>query len=196
MISAPNIQSPQIQLLLKAGVIVLPNFLILSLVLSRFLPGESFLSAITKGVLTNTRTKNINHSVHFSSVQSLSHVRLCKPMDCSKPGLPAHWQLPEFTQTHVHWVSDAFQPSQPLLSPSPLAFNPSQHQGLFQGVRWPKDWSFSVGPSKDETTESDVRDSSPAACSGAPSPVPAACPHLPPPQGWVCTALVTSLFPS
>ena len=122
------------RLLLKAGVIVLPNFLILSLVLSRFLPGESFLSAITKGVLTNTHTKNINHSVHFSSVQSLSHVRLCKPMDCSKPGLPAHWQLPEFTQTHVHWVSDAFQPSKPLLSPSPLAFNPSQHQGLFQWV--------------------------------------------------------------
>ena len=90
MISAPNIQSPQIQLLLKAGVIVLPNFLILSLVLLRFLPGESFLSATTKGVLTNTRTKNINHSVHFSSVQSLSHVRLCEPMDCSKPGLPVH----------------------------------------------------------------------------------------------------------
>ena len=133
MISAPNIQSPQIQLLLKAGVIVLPNFLPLSLVLLCFLPGESFLSAITKGVLTDTCIKNINQLVHFSSVQLLSCVRLCEPMDCSKPGLPVHCQLPEFTQIHVHWVSDAIQPSQPLLSPSP-AFNPSQHQGLFQWV--------------------------------------------------------------
>ena len=54
-------------------------------------------------------------------------------MECSMPGLPVHHQLPEFTQTHVHWVSDAIQPSHPLLSPSPLAFNLSQHQaGSFQ----------------------------------------------------------------
>ena len=59
---------------------------------------------------------------------------LCDPMDCSTPGLPVHHQLPEFTQTHVHWVSDAIQPSHPLLSPSPPAFNLSQHQGLFQWV--------------------------------------------------------------
>ena len=50
------------------------------------------------------------------------------------PGLPVHHQLPEFTQTHVHWVSDAIQPSHPLSSPSPPAFNLSQHQGLFQWV--------------------------------------------------------------
>ena len=50
-------------------------------------------------------------------------------------GLPVHHQLPEFTQTHVHWVSDAIQPSHPLLSPSPPAFNLSQHQGLFKWVR-------------------------------------------------------------
>ena len=55
-------------------------------------------------------------------------------MDCRTPGLPVHHQLPEFTQTHVHWVSDAIQPSHPLLSPSPPAFNLSQHQGLFQWV--------------------------------------------------------------
>ena len=55
-------------------------------------------------------------------------------MDCNMPGLPVHYQLLEFTQTHVHWVSDAIQPSHPLLSPSPLAFNFSQHQGLFQSV--------------------------------------------------------------
>ena len=55
-------------------------------------------------------------------------------MDCSMPGLPVHQQLPEFTQIHVHWVGDAIQPSHPLLSPSPPAPNPSQHQGLFQWV--------------------------------------------------------------
>ena len=55
-------------------------------------------------------------------------------MDCRKPGLPVHHQLPEFTQTHVHRVSDAIQPSHPLSSPSPPAPNPSQHQHLFQLV--------------------------------------------------------------
>ena len=59
---------------------------------------------------------------------------LCDPMDHSTPGLPVHHQLPEFTQTHVHWVSDAIQPSHPLSSPSPPAFNLSQHQGLFKWV--------------------------------------------------------------
>ena len=55
-------------------------------------------------------------------------------MDCNTPGLPVHHQLPEFTQTHVHWVGDAIQPSHPLLSPSPPAFNLSEHQGLFKWV--------------------------------------------------------------
>ena len=59
---------------------------------------------------------------------------LCDPMDCSMPGLLVHHQLPEFTQTHVHWVGDAIQPSHPLLLPSPLSFNLSQHQGLFKWV--------------------------------------------------------------
>ena len=70
----------------------------------------------------------------FSSVQLLSHVWLCNPMDCSMPGLPVHQQLLEFTQTHVHWVSDAIQPSHPLSSPSPPTFNHSQNQGLFKWV--------------------------------------------------------------
>ena len=68
------------------------------------------------------------------SVQSLSHVWLCDPMDCSMPGLPVRHQLPEFTQTHVHWVNDVIQPSHALSSPSLPAFNPSQHQGLFKWV--------------------------------------------------------------
>ena len=69
------------------------------------------------------------------------------------PGLPVHHQLPEFTKTHVHRVSDAIQPSHPRSSPSPPALNPSQHQGLFQWVsmRWPKYWSFSfsISPSNE-----------------------------------------------
>ena len=59
---------------------------------------------------------------------------LCDPMDCSMPGLPVHHQHPESTQTHAHWVSDATQRSHPLSSPSPSAFNLSQHQDLFQWV--------------------------------------------------------------
>ena len=72
-------------------------------------------------------------TVQFSSV-AWSCPTLCYPMDCSTPGLPVHHQLPELTQTHVHWVSDAIQPSHPLSSPSPRAFNLSQHQGLFKWV--------------------------------------------------------------
>ena len=72
-------------------------------------------------------------SHQFSSVTQLCST-LCSPMDCSTPGLPVHHQLPEFTQTQVHWVSDAIQPSHPLLSPSPPAFNLSQHQGLFKCI--------------------------------------------------------------
>ena len=69
--------------------------------------------------------------IQFSSVAQ-SCPTLCHPMDCSTPGLPAHHQLPELAQTHVHRVGDAIQSSYPLLSPSPPAFNLSQHQGLFQ----------------------------------------------------------------
>ena len=77
---------------------------------------------------------HLDPQTHFclSSVQSLSHVRLCDPMNRSTSGLPVHHQLPEFNQTHVHQVDDAIQPSHPLLSLSPPAPNPSQHQGLFQ----------------------------------------------------------------
>ena len=72
-------------------------------------------------------------SVQFSSVAP-SCPTLCNPMNRSMPGLPVHHQLLEFTQTHVHRVSDAIQPSHPLSSPSPPAPNPSQHQDLFQWV--------------------------------------------------------------
>ena len=77
----------------------------------------------------SSSSNRVNLSVQFSSVTQ-SGLTLCDPMDSSMPGLPVHHQLPEFTQTLAHWVSDAVQPSHPLSSPSP-AFNLSQHQGLF-----------------------------------------------------------------
>ena len=72
-------------------------------------------------------------TVQFSSVAQLWPI-LCDPMDLSTSGLPVHHQLLKFTQAHVHWVSDSIKPSHPLLSPSPPAFNVSQHEGLFQWV--------------------------------------------------------------
>ena len=98
----------------------------------------------------------INQSTpkQFSSVaQSCS--TLCDPMNCSTLGLPVHHHLPEFTQTHVHRVSDTIQPSHPLSSPSPPARNHSQHQRFSSEstlrMRWPKYWrfSFSIIPSKE-----------------------------------------------
>ena len=87
---------------------------------------------------------NTLNCLHISSVQSLSHVRLFETMDCGMPGLRVHHQLPEFTQTHVHRVGDAIQPSHPLSSlslsaPSIRVFSnePTLH------MRWPKYWSFS-----------------------------------------------------
>ena len=74
-----------------------------------------------------------NSSVQFSSVTQ-SCPTLCDPMNRSTPGLPVHHQLPEFTQTHVHRVSDSIQLSHPLSFPSPPAPNPFQHQSLFQWV--------------------------------------------------------------
>ena len=76
----------------------------------------------------------VQHNLfQFHSVAQ-SRQTLCDPMDCSTPGFPVHHQLPELTQTHVHWVSDAIQPSHPLSSPSSPIFNLFQHQGLFQWV--------------------------------------------------------------
>ena len=93
-------------------------------------------------------------SVQFSSVAQ-SYPTLCDPMNCSTPGLPVHHQLPEFTQTHVHRMGDAIQPSHPLLSPSPPAPTPPSIR-VFSNestlrMRWPKYWnfSFSISPSKE-----------------------------------------------
>ena len=96
-----------------------------------------------------------HHRSQFSSVQSLSRVRLCDPMDRSTPGLPVHHQLPEFTQTRVHRVSDAIQPSHPLsslllLPPIPPSIRVFSNESTLR-MRWPKYWSFSFSiiPSKE-----------------------------------------------
>ena len=81
--------------------------------------------------MTNVSIIFVEHSVQFSSVAQLCST-LCDPMNRSTLGLPVYHRLPEFTQTHVHRVHDAIQPSHPLSSPSPPAPNPSQHQSLFQ----------------------------------------------------------------
>ena len=85
-------------------------------------------------------------SVQFSSVTQ-SCPTVCDPMNRSTPGLPVHHQLPEFTQTHIHRVSDANQSSHPLSSPSPPAPNPSSIRVYSNEstlhIRWPKYWSFS-----------------------------------------------------
>ena len=100
---------------------------------------KSLATTFTSGKL-DFKTKSIRKankgiiSVQFTSV-SQSCPTLCGPMNRSTPGFPVHHHLPEFTQTHIHWVSDAIQPSHPLSSPSSPAANPSRHQSLFQWVK-------------------------------------------------------------
>ena len=92
--------------------------------------GQKFLY-IVQEVVNNKTIPMKKKSDQIRSVAQ-SCPTLCDPMNRSTPGLPVHHQLPKFTQTHVHRVSNAIQPSYPLSSPSPLAPNPSQHQSLFQ----------------------------------------------------------------
>ena len=80
-----------------------------------------------------TRLKRLNPLAQMDQFSSVAQscVTLCDPVDCSTSGFPVHHQLPELAQTHIHRIGDAIQPSHPLSSPSPPAFNLSQHQGLF-----------------------------------------------------------------
>ena len=120
------------------ALLVEKTFLLHSVALTPFV--NSFLFNMDLWTLYSTPLIYLNIctliSHHLSYCQSVSLVAqscptLCDPVNCSTPGLPVHHQLLESTQTHVHWVSDAIQPSHPLSSPSPPAPNPSQHQGLF-----------------------------------------------------------------
>ena len=92
---------------------------------------------IQKNILNLTVAINVYiQRLFFSQFNSFPQLcpTLCDPMNHSMPGLPVHHQLPEFTQTHAHWIGDAIQPSHPLSSPSLPTFNLPQHQGLFQWV--------------------------------------------------------------
>ena len=121
-----------------------------SCIMGRFFAIWATRNSPHKGLPTNLWAK-------FVVVQPLSHVWLWDPMKCSTAGYPVLHYLPEFAQTHVHWVGDAIPLSHPLSTPSPLALNLSQHQGLFQWVgslhQGPKDWSssfsFSISPSNE-----------------------------------------------
>ena len=86
--------------------------------------------------VTSLTVNTLYYGVLSDQIRSVAQLcpTLCDPMNCSTPGLPDHHQLLEFTETHVHQVSDAIQPFHPLSCPSPLAPNPSQHQSLFQWV--------------------------------------------------------------
>ena len=90
----------------------------------------------TSTVHKEAQISPVSHALIYACVfccsVAKSHPTLCNPMNCSTSGFPVHHQLPEFTQTQVHQVSDAIQPSHPLSSPSPPAPNPFQHQSLFQ----------------------------------------------------------------
>ena len=128
-----------------------------------------FLVQLSHPYMTNGKTIALTRQTFVDKVISLlfnmlskesevsqSCPTLCNPMNCSTAGLPVNHKIPEFTQTHVHWVGDAIQPSHPLFSPSPLALKLSQHQSVFSNesalcIRWPKYWSFSfnISPSNE-----------------------------------------------
>ena len=90
----------------------------------------------SRDITLATKVRIAKAMVFFSQFSSVAQLcpTFCNSMDCSTPGLPIHHQLPEFTQTQVHWVGDVIQPSHPRSSPSPPAPKPSQHQSLFQWV--------------------------------------------------------------
>ena len=100
---------------------------------TEFLKSSRTKSLVSLFTLLSTMGKKVTCDIQFSSVAQSCPI-LCDTMDCSTPGLPVHHQLSELAQMHVHRVSNAIQPSHPLFSPSPPAFNLSQHQGLFQWV--------------------------------------------------------------
>ena len=147
IISQLHLGIPQISTPLHPWILYLKSLLIipldwrynalsfpLSWIHKKLLPKKTFLKIVTRFSILSFFYSPCDYSVQFSSVtQSYLYLTLCDPMDCSTPGLPVHHQLPEFTQTHVHLVSDTIQSSHPPSSPSP-AFNLFQHQGLFKWV--------------------------------------------------------------
>ena len=118
----------------------------------------------------------------------------CDPMDCSTPGFPVHHQLPELAQTHVHWVSDAIQSSHPLSSPSPPAFNLSQHQSLFQWVSSSHQFS-SVQFSRSVVSDSLWPHELQHTRLPCPSPTPRTCSNSCPLSQWCHPTISSSVTP-
>ena len=123
--------TPRPNLLVTPGISSVPTFAFQSPRIKR--TSLSVCLCVCVYVLILESLVALHRTIQFSSVAQ-SCLTLCDPMNHSMPGLPVHHQLPEFTQTHVHWVRDAIQSSHPRSSPSPPAPNPSQHQSLFQWV--------------------------------------------------------------
>ena len=128
-----NCQTLESEAFLCTKFLRLQHFCVSLLFISSFLFPKPPSSFDPKCILSTFLLYCTYMSNQFSSVAQ-SCPTLCNPMDCSMPGFPIHHQLPELSQTHVHWVGDAIQSSHPLSSPSSPAFNLSQHQGLFQRV--------------------------------------------------------------
>jgi len=112
---------------------------------------EAWRAAIHGVTKSRTRLSDWSDLMYQFSSVALSCPALCDPIDCSMPGFPVHHQLPELAQIHVHWVSDANEPSHPLSSLSPTAVNPFQHQSLFAWIdsSHEVDWNFSFSPSNE-----------------------------------------------
>ena len=124
-----------------------------SLLLARLISQLNAFPLNRKGHILDHLTQNIVWNICSSVAES--YLTLCDPMNCSTPGFPVLHYLPEFAQTHVHWVGDAIQPSHPLPPPYPLPFSLSHHQGLVHEsalhITWPKYWGFSssISPSNE-----------------------------------------------
>ena len=115
-------------------VFILPWIIIISCLVVLLLVCEQSKERIISVLASEHLVRSIPKEATQFSVVTQSCPALCNPMDCSTPGFPVHHQHPEFTQIHVHWVSDAIHPSHPVSSPSPPIFILSQHQGLFKWV--------------------------------------------------------------
>ena len=130
---------------LKASILWCPAFFIVQLSHPYMTTGKTI--ALTRWTFVGkVMSLLFNILSQFSSVTQ-SCLTLCDLMDCSTPGFPVHHRLPELTQTHVHWVGDAIQPSHPLLSPSPPTFILSQHSGSFQMSQFFTSGGQSIGVS-------------------------------------------------
>ena len=132
--SSPVIKSPSVPCLFQINLPETPVTIFRAKITLNNLPSQNLAKSLLPDMVNSQDPRTRVWGLSGDQIRSVTQLcpTLCDPMNRSMPGLPVHHQLPEFTQTHVHRVRDAIQPSHPLSSPSPLAPNPSQHQSLFQ----------------------------------------------------------------